>query len=121
MTVLVMFGLAAIMGILTWMSGWWAVLVAAFVMGAAYHGARGRAGLVATAAAVGWIALLLLDARDGRLGALVTLLGGVFPVPGVVLLVLSLLFIAAGAWSAAVVGAEVASRAMRSRSQPGTH
>lgn len=121
MTILVMFGLAAIMGVLTWVAGWWAVLVAAFVAGAACHRTRGSAGLVATAAALAWIALLLMNARDGRLGELAMLLGGVFPAPGPALLALTVLFIAIGAWSAAVVGAAAASRVLHMRSQPHPH
>ena len=120
-TLLVLVALAATTAVVTWVAGWWAVLAAAFVAGAACHRDRGRAGLVAAAAALGWAALLLVDARDGQLGALATLLGGVFPVPGAALLAVSLLFIAAGAWSTAVVGAAIASRAMRSRMQTHTH
>lgn len=118
MTIVVLFALAVLMATLTWVAGWWAVLVTALLAGAACHRARGRAGLLASAAALGWAALLLVDARDGRLGVLAALLGGVFSIPGAALVVLTVLFIAAGAWSAAVVGAAVAARAMRGRLQP---
>jgi hypothetical protein len=110
MSALVVLALAVVMGALTWLSGWWAVLGASCIAGAACHRRRRCAGLVAGAAAVAWGALLLADARDGRLGTLAAQLGGVFPVPGPGLLLLTVLFIAAGAWSAAVVGAAVADR-----------
>jgi hypothetical protein len=55
------------------------------------------------AAALGWAALLAVDARSARLGVLATVLGGIFPVPGWALLIVTLLFAALAAWSAAVI------------------
>ena len=103
MTILMVLALSALMALATWFAGWWAVLLLAFVAGVTWRAAR-VAAWSACAAALAWAALLAIDAGGGRLGALAGMLGGVFPVPGVALLLVTLLFPAAGAWAAAVLG-----------------
>jgi hypothetical protein len=81
----------------TWLVGWWALPLIALAAGATGR----RPTLVALDAAIAWAALLGFDAMGGRLGVLTSLLGGIFPVPGPALVLLTLLFAAALAWSAA--------------------
>jgi hypothetical protein len=97
---------------MTWMTGWWGVPLAAFVIGALSLGRRGIAWLTSLAAIVAWAALLLLDTTSGRFGALSTAVAGVMRVPAAAVIVVTLLFAALLAWSAAVVGSELA-RALR--------
>ena len=92
---------------LTWWLGWWGVVVAALVAGAALRQRRGAPWLVALAAVVAWGALIVVDAVGGRFAALATLVAGVLRAPSVALLVVTLLFGALLAWSAAVVGSEI--------------
>jgi hypothetical protein len=98
---------AAAMAVLTWLIGWWAVpLVAAFV-GSALHRREGVARRMALAAAIAWTLLLIVDATRGRLSVAATTLGGVLRVPGVVLVLVTLVFPALLAWSAATVAIAV--------------
>ena len=103
MIALALLALALGFALLTWSLGWWALVVAAMIAGAVWR----RPAPIAAAAAISWLLLLVVDARGGRLGALSILLGGIFPVPGAVLMVVALLFAALAAWSAATVGAEL--------------
>ena len=100
---------------LTWSLGWWGVVVAALVAGAVLWQRRGAPWLVALAAVVAWGALIVVDALGGRFAALATSIAGVLRAPAVALLVVTLLFGALLAWSAAVVGSEIA-RLARTRS-----
>jgi hypothetical protein len=68
--------------------------------------------MTALSAIVAWAALLLFDATSGRFGALASAVGGVMRVPAVAVIVVTLLFAALLAWSAAAIGAEVG-RALR--------
>lgn len=96
----------------------WAVLFVAFVLGTAFVGwgsvpvVAGAWGIVnahsrkpwrsaAIAAAAAWASLLLLSATRGPLLALAGLLGGVFGLPGFVVILLALIFPMLLAWSAA--------------------
>lgn len=99
--------IAAIAALLTWLVGWWAVLIVGIAAGAVWR----RPALIALASALAWAALLAFDARSGRLGVLAHELGGVFPIPGWALLLFTLLFAAAAAWSTATIAAEIARRA----------
>lgn len=103
MTALLVLAIAAAVAVSTWMVGWWGVALVALLVGAASRHAR-AASLTALGAAFGWGALLVIDARDGRLMAVATSLGGIFHVPGAALLLLTLCFAALLAWSAAAVG-----------------
>ena len=101
--------LAAALGIaaLTWLVGWWGVVIAALLAGVALHRRGGAAWLVALAAVVAWGALVLVDMLGGRFPVLAASIGGVLRVPAGALLVVTLLFGALLAWSAAVVGGEI--------------
>ena len=93
--------------VLTWLLGWWAVPLAAFVAGAVLAGRRGIAWLVAIAAAGAWGAILLFDAARGRLPVLAHALGDVMRIPAAALIAITLLFAALLAWGAAVIGTEL--------------
>jgi hypothetical protein len=110
--------LATAMGVatLTWAFGWWGVVIAALVAGAVLQ-RRGAAWLVALAAVVAWGALVAVDTLGGRFPALATSIGGVLRVPAAALLVVTLLFGALLAWSAAVVGGEMGRLARTHRRQ----
>lgn len=98
---------ALAVALLTWLLGWWGVIVAALVAGGVLHLRRGAAWLVALAAIVGWGALILLDAVGGRFVALSSSVAGVLRIPPGVLVTVTLLFGALLAWSAAVLGTEL--------------
>jgi hypothetical protein len=93
---------------LTWLVGWWGVVVAATVAGTILWRRRGVSWLVALAAIVAWSTLILLDSARGRFATLASSLGGVMGVPAPMLIAVTLLFAALLAWSAAVLGSEIA-------------
>jgi hypothetical protein len=93
-----MLGLA--FAIATRVLGWWGVPLTAALWGVI---SGGDGALAAVAAALAWAALLARDAAFGPLGKLVSVLGGLFHAPPVLLIVVTLVFPAALAWSAAVV------------------
>lgn len=97
---------ATAMLVLTWVLGWWGVLLVALIIGVVFHEDGGGGWRVGLAASLAWGALLVADVVAGPLGRVVTLLGGVMGVPGVVLPLLTLVFPAALAWSAATIAAE---------------
>lgn len=103
MTVLRVVVLALVFAVLTWFAGWWAVLVVALGIGACWR-REDAPRLVAMSAALAWFALLCVDAYGGGLGAVGQVVGGVFGAPAIAMLALTLLFVAAGSWSAAAVG-----------------
>ena len=80
--------------------GWWTVPVIAAVYGLISTNPK-RARTAALCALGGWATLLLLDAAKGPVAAMASRLGGVMGVPSTVLLILTLVFPAALAWSAA--------------------
>ena len=94
--------LAEAFAVATFGLGWWTVpIIAALYALASTNPGRARtAGLCALG---GWATLLLLDAAKGPVGAMATRLGGVMGLPGVVLLLLTLIFPALLAWSAATL------------------
>jgi hypothetical protein len=94
---------AAAMAALTWLVGWWGVLVAALVIGFVFRAEGGGGWRIAVAAALAWAALLAIDAVSGPVGLLGQRLGGVLRVPAVVLVLVTLLFPALLAWSAATL------------------
>lgn len=98
---------AAAIAALTWVIGWVGVLLAALIVGFVFYREGGGGWRIALAAALAWTALLLADAASGPFGALSAMLGGVLRLPGAVLVLLTLAFPAALAWSAATVVAEV--------------
>ena len=101
---------------LTWLFGWWGLVIAALIAGAAFHRRGGGAWLVALAAVVAWGALVLVNTLGGRFSTLATSIGGVLRVPAAALLVVTLLVGALLGWSAAVVGGEIG-RLARARRQ----
>ena len=94
--------LAEAFAVATFGLGWWTVpIIAALYALASTNPKRARtAGLCALG---GWATLLLLDAAKGPVGTMATRLGGVMGLPGVVLLLLTLIFPALLAWSAAAL------------------
>ena len=106
---------AIAMAVLTWALGWWTLPIVALVMGAMLHEAGGRSGALAWAAAEAWGALLILDALSPGFGALSRAMGGIFHVPGLAAVLVTLLFAVGLAWSAATVGAEIGRALARPR------
>lgn len=104
---LALLAVAAAVATLTWLLGWWGVVVAALIAGVVLWRRPGAAWLVALAAMVGWGALIVVDSLGGRLSTLTGSIAGAMRVPVVALLVVTLLFGALLAWSAAVLGSEV--------------
>jgi hypothetical protein len=84
----------------TWLFGWWTIPVVALVFGLL----PARPSLVAVAAAAAWLALLLVDAAGGSITRLAGVLAGVMGLPSAALLLVTLLFPAVVAWSAASLG-----------------
>ena len=88
----------------TFALGWWIVPVLAFILGMTLDRARGPVRYATLCAAAGWLSLLLLDAARGPLLELASRFGGVMRVPSFALILLTLLFPALLAWSAASIG-----------------
>jgi hypothetical protein len=105
--IIVLLVAALLVCVLTWTAGWWGVVVAALLVGAVWRDRRGVTWLTALAAVVGWSLLLLLDAAHGRFGVLATTLAGVMHVSAAALVVVTLLFAALLAWSAATIAVEI--------------
>jgi hypothetical protein len=104
---LVLLTTALAVAALTWLLGWWGLVIAALIAGVVLQGRRGAPWLIALAAVVAWGVLILVDTLGGRFPALATSIAGVLRVPAAALLVVTLLFGALLAWSAAVVGSEI--------------
>ena len=104
---LALFASSLAVAVLTWLLGWWGVVVAALIAGAVLWQRRSAPWLVALAAVVAWAALIVVDTFGGRFSVLARSLAGVMRAPSAALLVVTLLFGALLAWSAAVVGSEI--------------
>jgi hypothetical protein len=91
----------------TYAVGWWGVPVLALICGLAVEPKARPLSFVSLCAAAGWASLLLLDAARGPLGELARRFGGVMSLPPFVLILLTLLFPALLAWSAASIGVAV--------------
>lgn len=98
---------AAAMAVLTWLIGWWAVPLVAASVGSVLYLRGGVAWRVALAATIAWALLLIVNATGGRLSVAATTVGGVLRMPGVVLVLITLVFPALLAWSAATVAIAV--------------
>ena len=105
---------AALVALATWGLGWWAVpvvaallaLLSAWRAGGSAPAAAARASValeIACAAALGWAALLALDAAGAQFGAVGGILGRLMPVPWPAVAALTLLLPACLAWCAAAV------------------
>jgi hypothetical protein len=107
--------LAEAFAVATFGLGWWTVpLIAAAYALASTNPNRARiAGLCALG---GWATLLLLDAAKGPVGAMATRLGGVMSLPPAVLWILTLVFPALLAWSAAKLMPSLRGSAQRASS-----
>ena len=92
----------------TWLAGWWSVVLVAAAAGVVYRQNGGRAGLMALAGAEAWILLLLFDLSAGPFGQLGGLLQRVMTIPWPALVLVTLAFPAAMAWSAATMTGELA-------------
>jgi hypothetical protein len=99
---------AVAMAVLTWVMGWWGVILGAAAVGVAFREQGGGGWRVALGAALAWAALLIVDAVGGPFGRLAQTLGGVMRVPAVALVAITVLFAAGLAWSAATVAAVLA-------------
>ena len=92
-------GIAAVVALCTWIVGWWCVPV----IGAG-HALIRRSGAAPVEAAVGamiaWGLLFLSSAGKPAFSVLLDRLGGVFPLPGAIVLVIAVLFAGLLAWSA---------------------
>lgn len=86
----------------TFALGWWTVPVIA-ALWAYFSGGSHRAMFAGLAAGASWIMLLLLDAAKGPVGVMASRLGGVLGIPAIALYVITPLFAALLAWSAAAV------------------
>lgn len=93
----------AAMAALTWVLGWWGVLLAAGIVGYVFYREGGGGWRVALAGAASWGALLAVDAAAGPFGTVAHTLGGVLRVPGPALVLLTLALPALLAWSAATL------------------
>jgi hypothetical protein len=91
----------------TWIVGWWGVAIVALVAGFLYRDRDGRALLVALCASESWVILFLVDAVAGPLGHVAATVASLVKLPAVVLLIVTLLFPAVLAWSAAAFASEV--------------
>lgn len=104
--------LAEAFAVATFALGWWTVpLVAALYSLATSNPNRARTA--ALAALGGWATLLLLDAAKGPVGAMAARLGGVMNLPPAVLWILTLVFPALLAWSAAALTPSLRGSAQR--------
>ncbi|HEU4566115.1 MAG TPA: hypothetical protein VFS05_15750 [Gemmatimonadaceae bacterium] len=101
--------LALALALATLVAGWWGVPVAAAAWGVMARGRAAAAREAALAAAIGWALLLAWQATRGPLGALASRLAGVFGVPTPALILITLLWGALLAWSAAAVARYAAS------------
>ena len=90
----------------TYALGWWAVPLVALVCGLVIRPEGSPVLFPTVGASAGWLTLLLIDAARGPLGEVATRFGGVVGFPPVALVVITLLFPALLAWSAAFIGAE---------------
>ena len=94
---------AVLAGAGTWALGWWGVPIAAALTVVALRRTRGAPAAAAAGAALAWGVLLAVDAAGGRMTALAGELAAVFGAPLPALVVLTLLFPALLAWSAAAL------------------
>lgn len=98
--------LAVVFGLGTWILGWWAVPLLGAVWGALNRG-RPRFVTAFLGAAIAWLLLLAFDAASGPLGNVATVLGGIFMMPGAVLVAVAVLYAALLAGCAAQVAGAV--------------
>lgn len=94
--------LAEAFAVATFGLGWWSVPIVAALYGAFSRDAR-RARTAALCAAAGWASLLLLDVARGQVGAMGNKLAALMSIPEPALYLVTLVFPALLAWSAATL------------------
>jgi hypothetical protein len=111
--------LALSFGIGTWILGWWAIPL--FSLGAAIlaRGVRYQALASAIAAAAAWGAFLVWSAIRGDVWSFASIAGSTMGVSGALLILLTLAFPAALAWSAAAATNLLAGGSFRRHSHGG--
>ncbi len=95
--------LALSFGIGTWILGWWAIPLFAIIAAVLARDVAQQTVAATLAAALAWGALLAWSAVEGSLWSFARLAGGAMGVPGMLLLLITLTFPAALAWSATAV------------------
>jgi hypothetical protein len=95
--------LALSFGIGTWILGWWAIPVFAAMAAVVARDVPRQAGAAAIAGAMSWGALLAWSATQGSVWSFARIAGGAMGVSGLLLVLMTLAFPAALAWSAAAV------------------
>jgi hypothetical protein len=95
--------LALSFGIGTWILGWWAIPLFAAVAAVPARDVPHQAVAAALAAAVAWGALLAWSAIQGSVWSFARIAGGAMGVSGPLLILMTLVFPAALAWSAAAI------------------
>lgn len=93
----------------TWLAGWWAVVVLAVACGALFRDLP--APLVGIAAGLAWLGMILAADQNGSLGRLLDRLGGMLGVSGWILPVLAAGFAGLLAWSGARLAGQFRPRA----------
>ena len=101
--------LAVAFAIGTWVLGWWAVPLLGAVWGVLRRG-MSRFGSAFAAAAIAWAVLLAMNAHGGALDRLTTVMGGIFSMPGSLMLAVTVLYAAILAGCAAQVAGITAAR-----------
>jgi hypothetical protein len=91
--------LALSFGIGTWVLGWWAVPLLAAIAAVLARDVAHQAAASAAAAAAAWGTLLAWSASQGSVWAFSRLAGGAMGVSGLLLILMTLAFPAALAWS----------------------
>jgi hypothetical protein len=100
--VLVILVLAVAFAAASWMVEWWIVPLLAAVLSVGMGGVA-TPGRIAVGAGLGWAGLLALGAMRAPVAKLAAMLGALLHTPPVVLVLLTVLFPAVLAWSAAAV------------------
>lgn len=95
--------LALSFGIGTWILGWWAVPLFAAIAAVMARDVSRQAVAAGIAGAVSWGALLAWSATQGSVWSFARIAGGAMGVSGLLLILMTLAFPAALAWSATAV------------------
>lgn len=99
---------ALVCALVTQWLGWRALPAVGFAYGVLDRNAHARGTIAALGAALGWTAILTLDAgRGGDVVAIATRLGAVLHVPALVFLLITLAFAAVLCGTAAVLGSAI--------------
>jgi hypothetical protein len=95
--------LALSFGIGTLILGWWAIPLLSLIAAILARGVRYQALASAVAGAAAWGALLVWNAIQGDVWSFASIAGGTMAVSGLLLVLMTLAFPAALAWSAAAI------------------